>query len=98
MGRFGAAHQLAGAPRFGAALRPRPRASWPGGTARALRVRRMTIVVTGGAGFIGSALVRALVADGERVVTLDKLTYAGNLDNLAPVAGSDRHVFVQADI
>ncbi len=58
----------------------------------------MTIVVTGGAGFIGSALVRALIADGERVVTVDKLTYAGNLDNLAPVAESGRHTFVQADI
>ena len=45
----------------------------------------MTVIVTGGAGFIGSALVRALVADGERVVTVDKLTYAGNLDNLASV-------------
>src|SRR5258708_15964698 len=58
----------------------------------------MTIVVTGGAGFIGAALVRALVADGERVVTVDKLTYAGNLDNLAAVADSARHVFVKADI
>jgi dTDP-glucose 4,6-dehydratase len=58
----------------------------------------MTVLVTGGAGFIGSALVRALVADGERVVTVDKLTYAGNLENLAPIAGSDHHVFVRADI
>jgi dTDP-glucose 4,6-dehydratase len=58
----------------------------------------VTALVTGGAGFIGSALVRALVAGGERVVTVDKLTYAGNLDNLAPVADSDRHLFVQADI
>jgi dTDP-glucose 4,6-dehydratase len=58
----------------------------------------MTVIVTGGAGFIGSALVRALVADGERVVTVDKLTYAGNLANLAPLAGSARHVFVRADI
>jgi dTDP-glucose 4,6-dehydratase len=58
----------------------------------------VTILVTGGAGFIGSAVVRALIADGERVVTVDKLTYAGNLDNLAPVAESGRHVFVQADI
>jgi dTDP-glucose 4,6-dehydratase len=58
----------------------------------------VTIVVTGGAGFIGSALVRALIADGERVVTVDKLTYAGNLDNLAPVAASNRHVFIEADI
>lgn len=58
----------------------------------------MTVVVTGGAGFIGSALVRALVADGERVVTVDKLTYAGNLDNLAPVLACPNHVFVRADI
>ena len=58
----------------------------------------MTAVVTGGAGFIGSALVRALVGGGERVVTVDKLTYAGNLDNLAPVADNPDHVFVRADI
>jgi dTDP-glucose 4,6-dehydratase len=58
----------------------------------------MTAVVTGGAGFIGSALVRALVGDGERVVTVDKLTYAGNLDNLAPVIDRPNHVFVRADI
>jgi dTDP-glucose 4,6-dehydratase len=58
----------------------------------------MTVVVTGGAGFIGSALVRTLVADGERVVTVDKLTYAGNLDNLAPVLDHPRHCFVRADI
>jgi dTDP-glucose 4,6-dehydratase len=58
----------------------------------------MAVLVTGGAGFIGSALVRALVADGERVVTVDKLTYAGNLSNLAPIAQSDRHVFIRADI
>jgi dTDP-glucose 4,6-dehydratase len=58
----------------------------------------VTVIVSGGAGFIGSALVRALVADGERVVTLDKLTYAGNLDNLAPVSSSPHHVFIRADI
>jgi dTDP-glucose 4,6-dehydratase len=58
----------------------------------------MTVIVTGGAGFIGSALVRALVRDGERVVTVDKLTYAGSLDNLAAVASIPRHVFVRADI
>ena len=57
----------------------------------------MTVIVTGGAGFIGSALVRALVADGERVITVDKLTYAGNLDNLASVPPAD-HVFVHADV
>lgn len=58
----------------------------------------MTIIVTGGAGFIGSALVRAMVSRGERVVTIDKLTYAGNLDNLASVLDRPNHVFVRADI
>ena len=58
----------------------------------------MTLFVTGGAGFIGSALVRQLVGQGETVVTIDKLTYAGNRDNLAPVAANPRHVFVEADI
>jgi dTDP-glucose 4,6-dehydratase len=58
----------------------------------------MTVIVTGGAGFIGSALVRALVADGERVVTVDKLTYAGSLDNLAPIFDAPNHTFVRADI
>jgi dTDP-glucose 4,6-dehydratase len=58
----------------------------------------MTVVVTGGAGFIGSALVRALVADGEGAVTVDKLTYAGNLDNLASVFDDPNHVFIRADI
>lgn len=58
----------------------------------------MSVVVTGGAGFIGSALVRALVGDGEPVVTIDKLTYAGSLDNLAAVLDSPDHVFVRADV
>ena len=58
----------------------------------------MTTLVTGGAGFIGSALVRALVADGESVVNVDKLTYAGNLDNLETVAEADNYKFVEADI
>ena len=58
----------------------------------------MTTVVTGGAGFIGSALVRALVGDGEPVITVDKLTYAGNLDNLASVIDDPHHVFICADI
>jgi dTDP-glucose 4,6-dehydratase len=58
----------------------------------------MTVLVTGGAGFIGSALVRALVADGECVVSVDKLTYAGNMDNLTPVLPRDNHVFIRADI
>lgn len=60
----------------------------------------MKLIVTGGAGFIGSAFVRLLLADETpwQVTVLDKLTYAGNLDNLAPVAGDPRYRFVQGDI
>jgi len=59
----------------------------------------MKILVTGGAGFIGSALIRYLVSDTDNeVVNLDKLTYAGNLDSLTPVADSSRYAFEQADI
>ena len=55
--------------------------------------------MTGGAGFIGSAVVRRLIRDtSHQVLVVDKLTYAGNLDSLAPVAGSDRYGFEQADI
>jgi dTDP-glucose 4,6-dehydratase len=57
-----------------------------------------TILVTGGAGFIGSCLVRQLVAAGQAVVTLDKLTYAGNRESLAAVGGEPRHTFVLGDI
>ena len=57
------------------------------------------ILVTGGAGFIGSALVRHLIStDAYKVLNVDKLTYAGNLSSLASVASSDRYHFVQADI
>ena len=57
------------------------------------------LLVTGGAGFIGSALVRKLIAETDAtVVTVDKLTYAGNLDSLAPVLGSDRHRFERVDV
>jgi len=59
----------------------------------------VTILVTGGAGFIGSNFVLDwLSAGGEPVVNLDKLTYAGNLANLAALQGDPRHQFVRADI
>ena len=59
----------------------------------------MTLLVTGCAGFIGSNFVHAALAAGDEVlVNLDKLTYAGNLANLAAVRQDPRHVFVQGDI
>lgn len=58
-----------------------------------------TIFVTGGAGFIGSALVRYLIANTEcRVVNIDKLTYAGNLDSVSDVRGHSRYCFEKVDI
>jgi len=58
------------------------------------------LLVTGGAGFIGSCLVRQIVSEesATRVVTLDKLTYAGNLDSLEPVMGDAQHRFVHGDV
>jgi len=57
------------------------------------------LLVTGGAGFIGSCFVRmVLAAEADSIVNLDKLTYAGNLDNLASVAGHERYRFVHGDI
>jgi dTDP-glucose 4,6-dehydratase len=58
-----------------------------------------TVIVTGGAGFIGSNFVRYLLGHTDRrVVVLDKLTYAGNLASLADVAGDPRYTFVRGDI
>lgn len=64
-----------------------------------LSTQKLTILVTGGAGFIGSALVRFLINNtGHSVVNLDKLTYAGNLESLSTVSNSPRYAFEQVDI
>ena len=60
---------------------------------------RRRFLVTGGAGFIGSAVVRHLIENtGYEVLVVDKLTYAGNLDNLASVASNERYRFAHTDI
>jgi dTDP-glucose 4,6-dehydratase len=65
----------------------------------ALKMRDAPILITGGAGFIGSNFVlQWLAAQGSSVVNLDKLTYAGNLQNLEAVSADPRYVFVQGDI
>lgn len=59
----------------------------------------MKILVTGGAGFIGSAVIRHIIANtGDSVVNVDKLTYAGNLESLAAVSQSSRYAFERVDI
>lgn len=58
----------------------------------------MKLLVTGGAGFIGSAVVRLAVARGHNVINLDALTYAACLENVASVSGSDRYAFEHVDI
>ncbi|MBM3744779.1 MAG: dTDP-glucose 4,6-dehydratase [Acidobacteria bacterium] len=58
----------------------------------------MKLLVTGGAGFIGSEFVRLAVGEGHQVLNLDKLTYAGNLENLEPVRDQPGHRFVRGDI
>ena len=57
-----------------------------------------TLLVTGGAGFIGANFVLQAVSDGMRIVNLDKLTYAGNPDTLVSLRDNARHIFVQGDI
>lgn len=57
-----------------------------------------TLLVTGGAGFIGANFVLKALEDGLKVINLDKLTYAGNLDTLRSVEAHPRHIFVQGDI
>jgi dTDP-glucose 4,6-dehydratase len=58
----------------------------------------MKFLITGGAGFIGSAVVRLAIGRGHQVVNVDALTYAACLDNVAPVAGSPLYAFERADI
>ncbi|MFK7889681.1 MAG: dTDP-glucose 4,6-dehydratase [Granulosicoccus sp.] len=59
----------------------------------------MKFLITGGAGFIGSALVRHIISESsDSVVNVDKLTYAGNLESLSTISGSDRYSFEQVDI
>ncbi|MBL6691240.1 MAG: dTDP-glucose 4,6-dehydratase [Pseudomonadales bacterium] len=59
----------------------------------------MKFLVTGGAGFIGSAVIRFLIDETDhQVLNVDKLTYAGHLESLEPIADSDRYQFVQGDI
>lgn len=56
------------------------------------------VLVTGGAGFIGSAVCRHLVAHGDHVVNLDKLTYAGNLNSLLTIADAPNYRFIEGDV
>jgi dTDP-glucose 4,6-dehydratase len=71
------------------------RSGWPRNNGPMSR----TLLITGGAGFIGSAVVRYLIRHTDyRVVNLDRLTYAGNLDSVAEVADSERHAFEEVDI
>ena len=59
----------------------------------------MKTLITGGAGFIGSAVIRHIIENSvDCVVNVDKLTYAGNLDNLAAVSASERYAFDHVDI
>ncbi|MDW7643572.1 MAG: dTDP-glucose 4,6-dehydratase [Desulfuromonadales bacterium] len=59
----------------------------------------MKLLVTGGAGFIGSAVIRHIIQNtGDSVINVDKLTYAGNLESLVSVSSSDRYAFEQVDI
>lgn len=58
----------------------------------------MKFLVTGGAGFIGSCFILQRIANGDSVLNLDKLTYAGNPENLSSIADHPNYYFVQGDI
>ena len=58
----------------------------------------MKLMITGGAGFIGSAVIRLAISQGHTVLNVDKLTYAANLANLESVAANERYSFAQADV
>src|SRR5580704_10141691 len=68
------------------------------GMGAGMGVGRKMLLVTGGAGFIGSNFVLEAVRRGHRVVNLDALTYAGNMDNLASLDGNSAHTFVHGSI
>ncbi len=72
---------------------------WKGSSKAHIGCRHVRILITGGAGFIGSALIRHLLNNTDhQVLNLDKLTYAGNLESLGSVAENPRYQFLQADI
>src|SRR5271156_1878699 len=61
-------------------------------------MQRKVLLVTGGAGFIGSNFVLEAVRRGHKVINLDALTYAGNIDNLASLEGNPDHLFIHGSI
>ena len=61
-------------------------------------MNKRPILVTGGAGFIGSNFVHHMVSAGYQVITLDALTYAGNLENLRSLENNPKHEFVEGSI
>jgi len=58
----------------------------------------MPLIITGGAGFIGSNLVRRMVTAGHKVLNLDSLTYAGNLQSLSDISQQSNYQFAEVDI
>lgn len=63
-----------------------------------MAIESMKILVTGGAGFIGSNFVRMAVESGHEIINVDALTYAGNIESLKSISGNPRHHFIHADI